>query len=108
MSYPTSTLKNTISNFSPSYDMPKKGELMVYLTHMNSDENNIVIGNMDFLGYSKTAVPYIEFNNKIYYADTLESISNDDVSMLASCRKYVLAEGETKGSVGEKLVYSFD
>lgn len=108
MSYPTSTLKNMISNFTPSWDMPKTGDLMICYSPSHYNDSEILIGNRDFLAYNKTSVPYVEYAGDIYYADTLEAIPNGGSGRISSCRKYVFVPKLKKGDVGEKLVYSFD
>jgi hypothetical protein len=109
MSYPTSTLQNIISNFVPSWDMPKQGDLVRCFSPYYFEDNEILIGNRNFLSYNKTSVPYVEVDGKIYYADSTEAIPNGGTGELSSCRKYILVSPwETKGNVGEKLVYSFD
>ena len=108
MSYPTSTLKNIISNFVPSWDMPEQGDLVRCFTPNYFENDEILIGNRDFLSYVKTTVPYVEVEGKIYYADTIEAVPRYSSEIFASCRKYKLVSPwETKGNVGEKLVYTF-
>jgi len=104
----TESLRNIISNFVPSYDMPEQGKLVRCFSPNYYDDSEILIGNLDFLSYNKTSVPYIEHSGDIYRADTLEAMPNGASGRLASCRKYVFVPKLKKGDVGEKLVYSFD
>ena len=98
-------LENILNKFNPTFDMPKESDLIMLIPPTYYDDDEILVGNRDYLSYNKICVPFILYENKYYEADMSESIPHGASDLVANCRKYVLVENETE--IDKKYVYEY-